>query len=774
MITISDATERQRARHTLLREQARLQEILNRAPVGCSIVLSGRQWFVNQGLVDIFGVQLGDSHAQLFADSDEYERVCAIWSAATHGVMSAEPARLMTRDGRVIDTLLTWQTYVIESETERAGEVGGALVGAPQPEIALLTWAVDVTSLRETERATSVARLRAEEAAEAKSNFLSNMSHEIRTPMNAIIGLSALALRQPMAPEIEGYLQKISQSGVHLLGIINDILDFSKIESGKLQIEAIEFAVGPVLAHVVDLMGERLEAKGLTLHCIVEPGLPALLIGDPLRIGQILINYVNNAIKFTENGSVRIEVGATQRSARQLTLQVAVTDTGIGLSAQSMSRLFNTFEQADSSTTRQYGGTGLGLAICKELAQAMGGEVGLSSALEMGSCFWFTVTVGIAEASTTQVVHQALDDAAERAITDVLGARLLLVEDNEVNQLVAFETLCAAGFWVDVAANGSLAVESVARSVKQDLPYDLILMDMQMPIMDGVTATRLIRQQFTSPSMSALPIVAMTANVLPEARARCLEAGMNAFVTKPVQTRALWDTLGRLIRPRPGLGTPAMCARPLANSLSVAESAAPLRAIAGLDVDLGLTHTGAGVAFYKNMLRRFAVGQSDALQRLDAALAEQDFALAERFAHTLKGVAATIGAQPTQAAAEALEQALRAPTDVMEVGRAQRALVPVLAQLLASLAAHQTALAPFSGAQHTVAETPQTDACASESEAQMLMAELRVAVQHSDMAAIDLWEKSWATFHHHHPSAALLEHAIAQFDFEKAAALLNE
>jgi len=384
------------------------------------------------------------------------------------------------------------------------------------------------------------AKERAEDASRMKGDFLANMSHEIRTPMNAIVGMTHLALQGTQDARLLDYLQKIQQSSRHLLGIIDDILDFSKIEADKLTFEQIDFSIATLLDNFTNLISERAHAKGLQLMLDVAPDVPDLVVGDPLRVGQVLINYGNNAVKFTQQGQIQVSVSAQHLEPDHVTLRFAVRDTGIGLTPEQAAELFQSFHQADSSTSRRYGGTGLGLAISRKLAERMGGEVGVSSQLGEGSTFWFTVRLGRtqqAQPALKPLPHTA-DGVAPGAAANgdphatgaVLG-RILAVDDNEVNLQIARELLRNQGFEVDVALDGQQALELVRVQA-----YDLVLMDMQMPVMDGLSATRAIRQL---PEGLRLPIVAMTANAMEKDRQDCLEAGMNDFITKPMDPARL-------------------------------------------------------------------------------------------------------------------------------------------------------------------------------------------------------------------------------------------
>ncbi|MBA2675182.1 response regulator, partial [Ramlibacter sp.] len=621
-------------------------------------------------------------------------------------VRARDQATLLSLESRTTEEMLTLRSgeqVHYETLTAPLWDENGQLQG-------LLGISRNITERKKYEEEIKQARDLAEAATLSKSQFLANMSHEIRTPMNAIIGLSHLTLKTTLTERQRDYVQKVQASGQHLLGIINDILDFSKVEAGKLDIEREQFDLKSVLEHVNNLVADKASAKGLALVFDAAPGVPRLLLGDSLRIGQILINYVNNAVKYTQHGRVNVSMRVAERQDDNLLLHCEVTDTGIGLTEEQQARLFQSFSQADSSTTRKYGGTGLGLAISRKLAQLMGGDVGVCSRFGQGSTFWFTVRVDAVHGQDHALLsspdlrhgraaaqaHETARAEAARQGEAVRGARILVVEDNDINQRVAEEILQDAGFVVDIAENGQEGL-AMARGGG----YDLVLMDMQMPVMDGLTATQEIRKL---PGLAHLPIVATTANAMQRDRDRCLAAGMNDFIAKPIDPDELARTLLRWLKPReqnPSTGSgrtddgsqTAVRPEPVEGPAPPANG---LPHVPGLDTTLGLRRVMGKKKLYLTLLQRYAQSQRDCAGQVRAALDAGDMATAERLAHTAKGLAGNIGAEPLAVDAAALEHALREQHAAPEIDRHLEVFGRSLQALIDGLAAAASEMTPAS------------------------------------------------------------------------------
>ncbi len=551
----------------------------------------------------------------------EFARTCST------GVNFRAEYRLLTRDKRVI--WVQGECQVIRDDEGRPLYLQGI--------------AFDITHRKQATQVEE-AKLAAEAANRAKSDFLARMSHEIRTPLNGVVGMIDLLRATGMTEIQERYAQLAREAADSLMNVINDILDFSKIEAGKIELENIEFDLSKVAEDLCELLAPVAAKKKLALARCFRTDVPHHLIGDPNRIRQVLTNLINNALKFTATGSVSIRASLERRENERAIIRIAVEDTGIGIPRDRLDRLFKSFSQVDSSTTRKFGGTGLGLAISKRLVELMGGEIGIDSEVGNGTTFWFTLNLGV-----VQQPEKPAADLPEKSSENgsLKGLHLLVAEDNEMNQFVTQETLRRAGCTCEIVSDGSLALEAVRRK-----NYDAVLMDCQMPGMDGLEASRRIREHEEDEGLRRIPIIALTAEAIQGDREKCLAAGMDGYVTKPINAADLFSTIHSLVRSRTSASGSATATNQPAQAM-------PASVEPPIDVKALLARSMDDPDFASRILKLFERSAVKDFEQLGKFVAVGEAENAQRMAHNLKSVASHVAAGRLREIAFELEQAVR-------------------------------------------------------------------------------------------------------------------
>ena len=543
MSVLEDITQRKRSEEALRQTSETLRAVIQATPLATwAIDLDGKVKFWNPAAERIFGWREQEVLDRLLpvVPKEGLEEFRALLERYRRGErLSGVEARRQKKDGSLID-IAFWTSPMHDAGGRINGTLGvvADITDRKRADEKLKQYAGELQGKNEE---LAVALARAKEATELKSRFLANMSHEIRTPMNGVLGMSELLLETRLDPEQQEYVGAIKSSAEALLTIINDILDISKVEAGRLQTECIPFDLEAAVEEALSLLAIRAQAKGLDLHCRISPEIPRRVRGDPVRLRQVLMNVAGNAVKFTDRGGVSVEVELRAETAETTTICFTVKDTGVGIAPEQRPQLFSAFVQGDTSTTRRYGGTGLGLAISAHLVKLMGGEIDFQSEAGCGSTFWFTVE--FRKAAEGDLAPDQAPVCTRERDHRAAGARILLAEDNEINRRIAMHILEKAGHRVEAVPNGRTAVEAMAQS-----SFDLVLMDVQMPEMDGIEAATMIRR--LEGASRHVPIIAMTASAMAGDRERCLGAGMDDYISKPVRREQLLQAIHSWVKPQ--------------------------------------------------------------------------------------------------------------------------------------------------------------------------------------------------------------------------------
>jgi len=624
----------------------------------------------------------------------------------------------------------------ISSDDERVTRVAGSLI--------------DVHAQHEAQARLQAALQAAEEANLAKGRFLANMSHEIRTPINGVLGMLKLMESESLTREQQRYLQDASSSARLLLRVINDILDFSKIDAGKLRLVHGQFSLQDFARDISAILTMSAKSEAVELDISVDSEAPDQFIGDLQRLEQVVVNLGANALKFTAQGKVQVQVKLLRRTDQVARMAFSVTDTGIGIAAADLEHIFSGFSQADTANTRQFGGTGLGLAISQSLVRMMGGDIAVDSRPGQGSRFYFEIDLPLASQTPSRQIAGHADNPDR--VMRLSGMRLLVVEDNVINQAVAQGLLTKEGAQVSVVDNGELAVEAVRTASPM---FDAVLMDIQMPVMDGYAATQAIRQSL---GLTDLPIIAMTANALPADRQACLAVGMNAHVAKPFDIQTL---VGVLLSCRGQARLITAVTKPVSH----AEGAAAATAVI-FEPQVAVARFGGDQGVYLIALRAFAKDISTLPSQLDTLLTQRNQVEAARLVHTIKGLSGTLGATAMAAHTTQLNAQLKAANSVDDIDR------EAVIQALTTVTEHTATQIAGYLAEHSRLETPQLQRELTPDEHVKLVTEvrhLRTLLIQSDMAAVEahdrLCQQALPTAY----NLQALHDAMLNFDFPQAA-----